>query len=96
MIGHRYRVSVRLDVAGQAPETDQVGDTVDYAKVAQTIEVVSSSHQYLTVERLAQAMGQALLGHFPLVESVWLRVEKRLPPAEMMAESAGVEIVLKR
>lgn len=96
IVGHRYRVSVKLLVDGHAPDTDEVEDTVDYATVAQTVHFVSSSNQFRTVERLAKAIAQAILSHFSRVASVQLRVEKRLPPAEMMADAAGVDLTLDR
>lgn len=95
-VGHRYQVSVSLMVDGLAPDSDDVADTVDYATIAQTVVVVSSSTQFRTVERLAKAIGQAVLAHFSLAHSVRVRVAKRLPPAEMMADSAGVEMVVSR
>lgn len=95
-IGHRYRASVILDVDGTAHLTDNVEDTVDYSRVAQAVELVSSSNQFLTVERLAQAVGEALLAHFALAQSVTVKIGKRLPPAEMIAESAGVELTVAR
>jgi len=95
-IGHRYRISIDVDVMGDATETDHVQGTVDYAQLAQTVEFVSSSNQYQTLERLGAAIGQAVLSHFDRVQAVRLRLEKRLPPAEMMAEAAGVEMEIRR
>ena len=95
-VGHRYRVSLWLTVDGAAPDTDEVEDTADYATIAQTVVFVSSSNQFRTVERLAKAIGQAVLAHFSLAESVRVKVEKRLPPAEMMADTAGVDLVVSR
>ena len=96
VLGHRYIVDLELNVKSSAERTDEVSDTVDYVAVAQTVTEVSAATQYKTVERLAQVIGETLLERFARVESVNVRLAKRLPPAPIFAEELGVEINLRR
>lgn len=95
-VGHRYRASLHLDVEGSAHLSDRVEDTVDYAKVAALAVATSEHRQYATLERLAQAIGEAILATFAAVETVEITLEKRLPPAPVIADSAGVSMSLTR
>ena len=95
-VGHRYRVSLRIEVDGMAVDTDDIDDTVDYAAAAETVLDVSGGAQYRTLERLASDMASELLSRFELATSVWIKLEKRLPPAEVIADTAGVELELRR
>lgn len=95
-IGHRYIVSVVLTLESEATATDRVGDTVDYGAVGTLIERTAKAARYRTLERLAQVLGEAILGAFPRVSKVDLHLAKRLPPAPMHAERAGVELTVTR
>jgi dihydroneopterin aldolase len=95
-IGHRYVATVSVLVNGLANETDSIEDTVDYARLSKHIEFVARAEKYRTVERLAQVICQTLLMSFPDIRQVDLKLAKRLPPAEFIAESAGVEIRMER
>jgi dihydroneopterin aldolase len=95
-VGHRYRATISLLVDGNAHVTDEVKDTVDYGEVAKVVEQVSGRSKLNTVERLAQVIAEALLEKFELAHQVNIYLEKRLPPAPVIAESAGVELELIR
>lgn len=95
-IGHRYRASLRIEVDGMAVDTDDVADTVDYAAAAEAVLDVSGAAQYQTLERLAADIASEILDRFALATSVLVQLEKRLPPAEIIAEAAGVEFELRR
>lgn len=96
IVGHRYVVSLSMTVEGGATNTDQVDDTVDYGEVASVVFDAATEKQYKTVERLAQVIARTVLDSFPLVFSVEVRLAKRLPPAPMIADSAGVVLTLTR
>ena len=78
-----------LSAAGQS---DQLGDTISYATVAQRLHAVATERPFLLLEALAEAMAQRLLAEFPIAE-LRLRVVKRPPPLPLKLASIGVEIV---
>ena len=96
VVGHRYVVSLKMNVEGGATETDQVEDTVDYGEVASVLFDVATDKQHKTVERVAHLIGKTLIDRFPLIHSLEIKLAKRLPPAPMIAESAGVIVNLSR
>ena len=95
-IGHRYLASIWLQVHGSADLTDDIKETVDYGDLGLFIQNLGTSNQVKTVERLAAMMCDAVLEKYPLVEEVRLLLAKRLPPAPLIAATAGVDMVRKR
>ena len=96
VIGHRYVVDLDFAVSTAATETDRVEDSVDYGAAAQRVVRLGQSERFSTVERLARVLADDLLEAFPAVVSVRIRVAKKLPPAPVIAELAGVELVRSR
>lgn len=96
VVGHRYSVDVWLSIQEEASATDEVEDTVDYGAVAELVVSVGTSGQIKTVERLARQMAEAILDLFERVEEVDITVAKRLPPAPVIAEMAGVQLTVSR
>jgi 7,8-dihydroneopterin aldolase/epimerase/oxygenase len=95
-IGHRYKVSVRMEVEGTADRTDQVADTVDYASVGQLIEKTVRDTQYRTLERLAHVALDNLFREHPHIRSAEITIEKPHPPAPIIAEATGVVLARNR
>ena len=95
-VGHRYAVDLEVEVTGRAIDTDAIEDTVDYALLGERAVQVASATAYRTVERLAAAICEAVLENFPLVLRVRATVVKRLPPANLIAECAGVVVARER
>ncbi|MCB8933312.1 MAG: dihydroneopterin aldolase [Fimbriimonadaceae bacterium] len=95
-IGHRYAVDLEIDVREKATQTDRVEDTVDYAAVAEALVGHAQEHRYRTLERLAAGLCDTLFETFEAIVEVRMRLAKRLPPAPIIAEVAGVEIVRSR
>ncbi len=91
-IGHRYRMDIELRVATTTTTSDQISETVDYGAVATFVLKHAQSVQFFTLERLAHALVEELLGRFPSVNWIRLKVEKPFPPAPIIAEAVGVEI----
>jgi len=96
VIGHRYRVDLEMVVGTEAAESDRVEDTVNYAEAARDVLEVAESGPYFTVERLGSVILDTLLARHPRIEAVTLTLEKRLPPAPIIAESTGVRISRRR
>src|SRR5437016_4674805 len=89
-IGHRYKVDLDLEVDGTADETDDVAGTVDYGAAAQKAIAIAQGRQHRTVEKLAKTIADGLLQEFASIQSLTVTVIKRLPPAPVIAEEAGV------
>ena len=95
-VGHRYVIDLEMGVVSDAEQSDQVEDTVDYGAAAVIALKIGTQRQFRTLERLAQVIGEALMARFSRLREVSVRVAKRLPPAPLVAEEAGVELVVKR
>jgi 7,8-dihydroneopterin aldolase/epimerase/oxygenase len=96
VIGHRYRVDIEFEIEGDTDETDDIGNTVDYGMVATQITAIAEGQRYKTVERLARVIGERLLKEHACVKRLTITLVKRLPPAPMMADEAGVRLILDR
>ena len=96
-IGHRYSLDVFLSVdTRQAGLSDNVIDTVNYARVAEILLDLGINTQSHLLEHLAERMTCALLERFLKVQAVTLCVCKRLPPMNAIATSVGVKITRRR
>jgi dihydroneopterin aldolase len=95
-IGHRYRLDLEMKVECRATETDRVEDTVDYGAVAARLVELGTGARWQTVEKVASLMLDDLFARYPAIVSARLRLAKRLPPAPVVAEEAGVEISRSR
>lgn len=96
VIGHRYVVDLWMTVPPTACVSDRVEDSVDYGQVAMRLTDIGQATQFLTVERLGQAMIEEVASSYPLVTSIRLRIAKRLPPAPVIAAATGIELRWER
>lgn len=95
-VGHRYMVDVTLELnTRSAARSDNLGDTVNYSRVAKRIVAIGSSVKCRLLETLADKMAREILKEFP-VESVTIHVQKLHPPMNAIVESVGVEIKRSR
>jgi dihydroneopterin aldolase len=67
-----------LEVA--APQTDDIADTIDYAKVCDVVVRAATSNTYNLLERLASVVCDELLANFPLANKAKVRAYKPAPP----------------
>jgi dihydroneopterin aldolase len=91
-VGHRYRVSVSLEVLGTADESDNVEETVDYGAISESVLHMATTNQYATVEKLGRVIAKALLDQFLIVSACTVEVAKIAPPMPVVAAEAGVVI----
>jgi 7,8-dihydroneopterin aldolase/epimerase/oxygenase len=68
-----FLYDLRLELA--EPAADRIEETVDYRKVVELVQGVSSSRQFRLLETLAAAVADALVERFPL-EGARVRVRK--------------------
>jgi dihydroneopterin aldolase len=88
-LGQRFLVDLRADVRGDAIETDDIGDTVDYRRLAALVREVFAGPERHLLEGLAGAIADGTLERFASVERVRVRVRKPDvvldPPVEFAA-----------
>jgi dihydroneopterin aldolase len=86
-------VDVSLTVPDRAAESDELGDTVDYAVLARRISDALAAAKCRMIERAAKVVADVCLAE-PLVEAVEVRVVKsgaveNLASAEAVLEARG-------
>lgn len=88
-IGQRFLVDLRVDVSGEASETDSIEDTVDYRRLASLVREVFAGPERLLLEGLAGGVADGIVERFASVERVRVRVRKPDvvldPPVEFAA-----------
>ena len=90
-----------LDIICRLPlyvpcQTDRVEDTVSYAKVLKTARAAFLSDKFDILERAAQVVADAVLGGFPAVKEVTVRVKKPYAPIQADFDYTAVEITRER
>ncbi|HUO73436.1 MAG TPA: dihydroneopterin aldolase [Solirubrobacteraceae bacterium] len=91
-VGQRLILDLRLEVADcDATVTDRIEDTVDYAQVCDTANLVAQQRSYKTLERLCAAIADRLLDHYN-VSSVWVKAAKPEPPIAFPLSEVSVEV----
>src|ERR1700756_5811107 len=79
-VGQRLLLDLRLDVGEcDATVTDRIEDTVDYAQVCETANLVAQQRSYKTLERLCAAVADRLLERYD-IGAVWVKAAKPEPP----------------
>lgn len=88
------RISLELSTdITRAAKDDEILETINYATLAKKITEFTRTHSFLTIEALIEALAGEILTD-PMVQTVWLRVEK--PGAVPEADAVGVEIARRR
>jgi dihydroneopterin aldolase len=91
-VGQRLLLDLRLDVGEcDATVTDRIEDTIDYAKVCETVNLVAQQRNYKTLERLCAAIADRLLEQFEL-GAVWVKAAKPEPPLALVVGEVSVEV----
>jgi dihydroneopterin aldolase len=75
-LGQRFLVDVWVDVGEAAGESDEIGDTVDYRRLAALVREVFGGPERMLLEGLAGAVADGILDRFPLAERARVRVRK--------------------
>ncbi len=91
-VGQRLLLDIRIDVGeSDATLTDQLEDTVDYAEVCDTANLVAQQRTYRTLERLCTAIADRLISSYD-VNSVWIKAAKPEPPIALPVSEVSVEV----
>jgi 7,8-dihydroneopterin aldolase/epimerase/oxygenase len=91
-VGQRLLLDLRLDLDDcDATVTDRIEDTIDYAEVCDTTNLVAQQRTYKTLERLCTAIADRLLERYD-VYSVWVKAAKPEPPLALPVSEVSVEV----
>lgn len=91
-VGQRLLLDLRLDVGEcDATVTDRLEDTVDYAEVCDTANLVAQQRSYKTLERLCAAIAERLLGRYE-AHAVWIKAAKPEPPLALPVGEVSIEV----
>ena len=91
-VGQRLLVDIRLDVGDtDATVTDRLEDTVDYADVCDTANLVAQQRSYKTLERLCTAVADRLIEQYD-AQAVWVKAAKPEPPLHLPVSEVSVEV----
>lgn len=95
--GQNFLFDIGLSVKRSlAPESDDIGDTVDYAEVCDTVVKAATSETYSLLEKLAAVVADAILERFTGVDRVKVRVAKPAPPIQHPLRQVAVMIKRNR
>lgn len=73
----------------QAAKSDDVSDTIDYAKLAETLSSLADNSEFQLLEALADHMIKHLLAHYPIKQAT-IKICK--PKILTNAQSVAVEL----
>jgi 7,8-dihydroneopterin aldolase/epimerase/oxygenase len=91
-VGQRLLIDLRIDVGEcDATVTDRIEDTVDYAQVCDTANLVAQQRSYKTLERLCTAVADRLLEQYE-AHAVWVKAAKPEPPMALPVSEVSVEV----
>jgi dihydroneopterin aldolase len=91
-VGQRLLLDLRLDLDEcDATVTDRIEDTVDYAEICDTTNLVAQQRTYRTLERLCTAIADRLLERYGAY-SVWVKAAKPEPPLALPVSEVSVEV----
>jgi dihydroneopterin aldolase len=91
-VGQRLLLDLRLDVGEcDATLTDRIEDTIDYAQVCDTANLVAQQRSYKTLERLCAAIADRLLEQYG-AHAVWVKAAKPEPPLALPVTEVSVEV----
>ena len=92
-LGQKFVVSVTLYAdLRHAGESDELEDTIDYDAVCHTIDSYLREHTFKLIEAAAEGLADELLGEFPQVFGVSVKLEKPWAPVGLPLSSVAVEI----
>lgn len=86
-------VSVNMN---RACSSDDVEDTVSYAKIVKTVRRVFTAEKYNLIEKCADVTAKAILDEYPAIFSVDLTLKKPQAPVNADFDYMAVNIVRNR
>ncbi len=95
MTGGEYLVSVTVRVDfSEAMRSDSIADTVSYADLVRIVRQEMELPSRL-LEHVAGRIAGSVCRSFPMVDELWVEIEKVNPPVKAACKSAGVKLHVK-
>ena len=95
-VGGDFLVNLRVDYpVGKAMESDEVGDTLNYATLFDLVKREMQMPSQL-LEHVAGRIAKAIMADFPSVTSIDLELTKLNPPMGADSDGAGIFLKVKR
>ena len=95
--GQIFVFDVEAEVDLSLPcKTDNVDDTVSYAKIIKTIRRVAQSEKNDLIERVAQRVADELISEFDKIEALKITLKKPQAPIKADFDYVAVEIERER
>lgn len=88
-------ITAYLD-AKSATVSDELGDTVSYAKIIKTVRSVFTAESYNLIEYAANKVGTEILNSYPALEKVTVLLKKPEAPIKADFDYVAVEETLTR
>lgn len=88
-------ITAYLD-ARSATVSDELGDTVSYAKIIKTVRSVFTAESYNLIEYAANKVGTGILNSYPALEKVTVLLKKPEAPIKADFDYVAVEETLTR
>ena len=79
-----------------ACKSDVLDDSVDYGAVCHLVDATLRASTFKLIERAAQAVADAVLGRFPLVQEIDIELKKPWAPIGLPVAYASVKITRGR
>ncbi|MDO4187837.1 MAG: 2-amino-4-hydroxy-6-hydroxymethyldihydropteridine diphosphokinase [Lachnospiraceae bacterium] len=92
-LGQKYAIDVRLYIDTRiAGVTDDIDNSVDYAKVCHFINAFMKGHDFKLIETSAERLAEDILIEYPAISNVHLTVKKPWAPVGLPIEEVNVTI----
>ncbi len=96
-LGQRFYIDMALVVAPvAATRTDKLDDTISYEDVIHCAEDAFLEKKYRTIERAAYAVGDAIMGRFPTIQTLSVTVHKPSAPVAAIFDDVTVTVDFSR
>ncbi|CAM3780936.1 dihydroneopterin aldolase [Cytobacillus oceanisediminis] len=96
-LGQRFVVDLIVETdLKKAGETDNLEDSINYGELYTVCKEVVEGKPYKLVEAVAEKLSGELLGRFPLISQLTVKVIKPDPPIPGHYKSVAVEITRGR
>ena len=94
-IGQNFIFDIEAGLSLAVPcKTDNVDDTVSYAKIIKTVRRVGAAEKNDLLERVCQRTADALFDEFPKISTLKIRLKK--PEAPIKADFSYVAVEIER
>lgn len=95
VLGQRFFLDLVLTIdVGNAPHSDQLGDSVHYAHVVEAATSAFTTRRFNLIETAATAVAEDLLERFPKMVAAAVTVHK--PSAPVAAIVADISVTVER